>query len=262
MLPADQAGGTPVESILAVHVTAAGIALVAGFVALYAPKGRAWHRKSGMLFVGSMLVMGLGAAVLGNVLGGLLVVYYVVTAQLALRPPSSTWRRLHVGGMLLALALGAVAVAESVTALAFGDGTLDGSPAAPGVVLGGIALLSGLSDFRVIRSGGLAGTARLRRHLWRMCFALFFSSGSFFLGQADEIPEPLRIGPLLVTLAFLPLATMVYWLWRTRRRTAGAARVVESRVVESRVVELQSGSIGGTRIAAPPAADPVAAEPA
>ncbi|MGH7493681.1 MAG: hypothetical protein ACREOO_14990 [bacterium] len=49
-----------------------------------------------------------------------------------------------------------------------------------------------------------------------MCFALFIASGSFFLGQADEIPEPLRIPALLAILALAPLLVMLYWLWRVR----------------------------------------------
>ena len=216
------------KTILALHIAAGGVALLAGYVALFAPKGRSWHRKSGSVFAGSMLVMGLGAAALGNVAGGLMILYFVVTAVIAVHPPSAVTRRLLVGGMWLALALGTVAVAGSVSALASGNGREDGSPAGAGLVLGGIVLLAGLSDLRVIRSGGLAGAARLRRHLWRMCFALFFASGSFFLGQADEIPEPLRIWPVLLILAFLPLATMAFWLWRTRRRTPGGAAAVAS----------------------------------
>ncbi len=49
-----------------------------------------------------------------------------------------------------------------------------------------------------------------------MSFSLFIASGSFFLGQARVIPKPLRIYPLLEALALLPLAAMVYWLWRVR----------------------------------------------
>jgi hypothetical protein len=45
-------------------------------------------------------------------------------------------------------------------------------------------------------------------------------SGSFFLGQADELPEPLRVFPLLAVPAFLPLLVMLYWLWRVRVRQA------------------------------------------
>jgi hypothetical protein len=51
-----------------------------------------------------------------------------------------------------------------------------------------------------------------------MCFAMWTATGSFFLGQAQVIPKPLRIQPLLLLLAFLPLPAMFYWLWRVRRR--------------------------------------------
>jgi peptidoglycan/LPS O-acetylase OafA/YrhL len=84
--------------------------------------------------------------------------------------------------------------------------------------LGGIALLASAGDFRVLRSRGIQGARRLARHLWRMCFAFFIATGSFFLGQADEIPEPLRFTPLLVILALAPLVIMLYWLWRVRIR--------------------------------------------
>jgi hypothetical protein len=49
-----------------------------------------------------------------------------------------------------------------------------------------------------------------------MCFALWVATGSFFLGQADEFPEPLRVFPLLAIPAFLPLLVLPYWLWRVR----------------------------------------------
>ncbi len=51
-----------------------------------------------------------------------------------------------------------------------------------------------------------------------MCFAFFIATGSFFLGQADEFPEPLRITALLAVLALAPLLVMLYWLWRVRSR--------------------------------------------
>ena len=67
---------------------------------------------------------------------------------------------------------------------------------------------------------GLRGARRLARHLWRMCFALFIAAASFFLGQADEFPEPLRIPALLALPVLAVLLAMLYWLWRVRiRRT-------------------------------------------
>jgi hypothetical protein len=86
------------------------------------------------------------------------------------------------------------------------------------MVVGAIGIAAGLSDIRVMRRGGLRGAPRIRRHLLRMCYALFIAAGSFFLGQAKFIPKPLRIGPLLSVAAFAPLVAMVYWLWRVRTR--------------------------------------------
>jgi hypothetical protein len=56
-----------------------------------------------------------------------------------------------------------------------------------------------------------------------MGFAFFIATGSFFLGQADELPRALRVMPLLMVPAFLPLAVMVSWLWRLRRKRPIAA---------------------------------------
>jgi hypothetical protein len=96
-----------------------------------------------------------------------------------------------------------------------------------------IALSAGVGDLRILRSGPLRGARRIARHLWRMCFALFVASGSFFLGQADEIPEPLRIYPVLTLLAVLPLVALLYWLWRVRirRNLRGFQALVSPEVV-------------------------------
>ena len=90
--------------------------------------------------------------------------------------------------------------------------------ATAGLVNAFVLLLCVAGDFRVLRSGPLKGTKRLRRHLWRMCFAMWTATGSFFLGQAQVIPKPLRIQPLLLLLAVLPLPVMFYYLWRVRKR--------------------------------------------
>ena len=47
--------------------------------------------------------------------------------------------------------------------------------------------------------------------------ALFIASASFFLGPVRRIPEPLRI-PVLRLIPLVVLVTMVYWLWRYRRK--------------------------------------------
>jgi uncharacterized membrane protein len=55
--------------ILPIHIAAGGVALVLGAVARIVKKGGNIHRRSGLLFVYASLVMGISAAILGNVGG-------------------------------------------------------------------------------------------------------------------------------------------------------------------------------------------------
>ena len=96
----------------------------------------------------------------------------------------------------------------------------------PPLVIGTVMLLAAIGDLRAIRTGGLRGSRRLARHLWRMCFGLFVATGSFFLGQMKFIPEPIRIVPLLLVLAFAPILFLSYWMWRVRVRGSLAGIVV------------------------------------
>jgi hypothetical protein len=62
--------------------------------------------------------------------------------------------------------------------------------------------------------GEIAGRQRITRHLWRMCFGLFFATGSFFLGQQQVFRAFLRGSTFLTVLALLPFPVMIYWLIR------------------------------------------------
>ena len=82
---------------LLLHIAAGGLALVFGYVALYARKGAPLHRRSGRLFVYAMLAMGafgtLIAAVRGvapatNIPAGVLTSYLVITSLITVRPPN------------------------------------------------------------------------------------------------------------------------------------------------------------------------------
>jgi uncharacterized membrane protein len=48
-----------IRSILPVHIAGGALALVFGYVALYATKGATLHRRSGTLFVYAMVTMAL-----------------------------------------------------------------------------------------------------------------------------------------------------------------------------------------------------------
>lgn len=220
-----------------IHILAGSLGIVSGFVALYSAKGAPLHRKAGMVFVyvmltttmaGLLIAIARGVAPAVNVPAAVLTAYLVITALTTVRPPLAASRPLLAGGMLVALAVGLASVSFAVEAFANG-GTRNGMPAFPFIMFGAVGLLATAGDIRVIRSGALRGSSRIARHLWRMCFALFIASLSFFIGQARVFPEPIRIRPLLALPVLVVLVTMFYWLWRVRvRRSLPRSMVVRA----------------------------------
>jgi len=209
--------------LLPVHIIGGAIGIASGFVALYTLKGGTLHRKSGMIFVYAMLALSISGAVLAvgrpgaaiNIPAGLVTAYLVITSLTTVRSSSAGSRWLDRSAMLAAFVLGLTSVALAFGALA--GGGKNGGLAFPLLAFGVVALLAGMGDLRMIRAGGLQGAPRLRRHLSRMCVALFIAAGSFFLGPVRRIPEPLRM-PALRLIPLVALVTMAYWLWRLRRK--------------------------------------------
>lgn len=223
---------------LLVHIVAGGLGLVFGYAALYSAKGAPLHRKAGMLFVYAMLTTGIAglliAAVRGvapaiNIPAGLLTSYLVITALITVRPLAGGSRWLDIGALLVALAVGLTSLWFGFEAVANG-GKRNGMPAFPFFMFGVVGLLASVGDVRMIRSGALRGASRLARHLWRMCFALFIAALSFFIGQAQLFPKPVRIIPLLALPVLAVLVTMFYWLWRVRIRRSFRGIVAASPV--------------------------------
>lgn len=199
-------------------------ALLSGAAAMTFLKGSRSHRLSGNVFFVSMLTMAATGVyisifitpVMGNVMGGSMTFYLTATAWLTVwREPNETGRWeivLAVLGLAVAIAglsLGWYA-AQSPT------GRLDGYRPMLYYVFGAAALLGAVLDVRMIVRGGFRGTARLTRHLSRMCFAFFIATGSFFFGQAKLFPVPVRESGLLSIPALLPFALLLYWVVRIR----------------------------------------------
>lgn len=207
--------------LLPLHVIAGGVALVAGAVALGASKGSGLHRSGGLVFVASMLVMSGSGAILAawqskplSVIAGSLTFYLVSTAVLTVRRPAAAARWLEAGAMLAALLVGASGIQLGLEGMRSTAGEIDGEPAEVAIVFGTIALLAAMLDLRMLLAGGINGPHRLARHLWRMCFALFLATASFFLGQAQVFPAPVRHIAVLGTPVLLVLLLMLYWLAR------------------------------------------------
>jgi hypothetical protein len=83
-------------------------------------------------------------------------------------------------------------------------------------IFGSVAALAFAGDVRMLVRGGVAGTKRLARHLWRMCFALFIAAASIFLARQQLFPALLQKTGALVFLSFLPLILLVFWMLRVR----------------------------------------------
>ena len=211
---------------LAVHFAAGLGAIVTGTVALAAAKGGQLHKQSGLVFTCAMILLGLTAAGIGTyenrpgqVFGGLLAAYLAFTAMTTVKPLPGIGQRVNVALMVLAFGYGVASLYGGVVEWLDPTVKVVGRPrVVPPLIIGTVILLAAFGDLRAIRAGGLSGSRRLARHLWRMCFALFVATGSFFLGQMKFIPEPVRILPLILVLAFAPIPFLLYWMWRVRVR--------------------------------------------
>ncbi len=208
--------------LIPIHIIAGLIGLASGAVALYATKGSKLHLKGGMIFVYAMLVLSGSAALIAailrpntfNVISGMLAFYLVISGFLTVWRPlvGSGW--INVGVMLMGLALGIAGIYFGFETLQSATVEQDGDPLALYFIFGSVALLAALGDIRMLLARRIQEKHRIARHLWRMCFALFMATGSFFLGQADKFPEPLRGSGLLAIPVLLVVLLMFYWLVR------------------------------------------------
>ena len=200
------------------HIAAGCVALLFGTAAAAARKGGRLHAWAGTGFAVSMLTLGTTAAILepfrtptpGSPLVGVFVCYFVLTSWATARRRDGTTGWFEVAAAVVALGFAA--------AILFGALTGSTTPAGRGpvFVLAGLSLLAGLGDLTAALRRKLTAAQRIRRHLWRMCFAFFIATGSFFIGQQDILPAAVRGSPLLFVLGFAPFALMGFWLVRLR----------------------------------------------
>jgi hypothetical protein len=215
--------------LLPIHVAAGGLAIVVGTVALLARKGGTVHRRSGLLFVCAMCVMGSSASLLAfqksptdpNVFAGLMTLYFVGTALTTVRPVSAWTSWINGVALIVPVGLALGGILRGVEAFNRPHGVLNGVPFFMHFFFATVLLLAAYGDVRVMLSGVPRGAPRLARHLWRMCFALFIAAGSFFSIKervARILPEPFTTGPMRALPILLLFAAMFYWLWRVRGR--------------------------------------------
>jgi hypothetical protein len=105
-------------------------------VALSVKKGGTIHRRSGLLFVCAMLVMGISGSILGfrnsaadgNVMAGLMTAYFVGTALTTVRPSSRWTSRINAAALTIAVGLAILAVMSGVKGVNTGGLSPGGVP--------------------------------------------------------------------------------------------------------------------------------------
>jgi uncharacterized membrane protein len=207
--------------VLALHISAGILGILSGAAAMSFRKGSPRHELAGKVFVVAMLTMSAAAVYLAfvkqetpNIVAGTLTFYLITTAWLTARRRDGETSRVDWGVLLIPLIGGSWLWFISLEKAFSRTPAKDGVPIGMSFFIGSVMLLAAAGDIRMLVRGGISGTKRLVRHLWRMCFGLFIATGSFFLGQQQVFPAVLRGSILLIVLGILPLVLLIFWLFR------------------------------------------------
>jgi hypothetical protein len=178
---------------------------------------------SGNIFFISMLTMGSTAALLGNFFCCASALYLVTTGWLTARRREAKTTLFDWGALLFGLGVGVPIVIDGLRILSGAVAPKPGVPVGMILFLGSVVLVAAAGDVRMLVRGGIFGTQRVARHLWRMCFGLFIATGSF-LGQKRVIA--FLGGPEILLLAVLPLVLIIFWLIRVRFKNVYKAKFI------------------------------------
>ena len=154
--------------------------------------------------------------------------YLILTAWLTARRTDGTISKFDWVALLIPLVLGLIFWSSGIAKLRSPAPPIDGVPAAMNFFLGSVMLLAAAGDIRMLVRGGVAGSKRIARHLWRMCFGLFIATASFFLptgrplrllsaiGLHQRVFQAVLRQDVLIFLAVSPLLFLIFWLLRVR----------------------------------------------
>lgn len=210
--------------LVLVHITGGCLGIITGFLALSLRKGSRNHRRAGNVFFAAMLIMSAVATYMayvgtevkgpnmGNVMGGSLTFYMVLTAWLTGRHKDGERGPLDWVAFLAVTALG-VALVFFALSPEPAHKPLDEPPNKVAFVFAFFAFLAAAGDLRMLLRG-IYGYQRIARHLWRMCFGLFMAASSFFIGQPQVFPHWLHRTGLLFVPSLVILVLLFYWLIR------------------------------------------------
>src|SRR5262249_37328472 len=157
-----------ISPLFVLHIGAGSLAMAAGAAAMVFRKGSRRHRKTGNVFVVSMLALAVSGAYIGftkqqtlNGMMGVLTTYLVATAWWTARNRSGRTSAVDLGALLVPLAVGASLMSIGVAAARSETGASGGYPAAAYFIFGSMAFLLAAGDVRMLVRGGVAGPRRI-----------------------------------------------------------------------------------------------------
>lgn len=207
------------QAILAIHIAAGTLSVLTGAAALLLRKGWKAHRTAGYVFVVSMVIMALTAAVVGmndpgNAVAGTLTIYAVVTAWMAARRGDKQVGVFEIAAFVVAVAC-AIGGIASAFLIASGAREAENPYILTATVsISAVMALAALGDLSVVLRRGVSGAQRIARHLWRMCFGLLIAVGSFAAQGAEALPPAAPRAEVLFSSMILVLVVMLYWIVR------------------------------------------------
>jgi uncharacterized membrane protein len=214
----------------ALHIGGGTIGLGSGLVAAFSRKGGYLHRKAGIVFAVSMLIMATFAFYLAVVLAdqvnifiGIFVFYLVATAWMTVRQGDRMSGPFEKTALIVALCLCApfgILTFQLVTGMTpmFKSTVPFKGPVLIAIyVFTSVLALAAIGDARLVLRGGLSGTQRITRHLWRMCLGLTLAVGSFFTNALPRLlPPPVHITSIVFLPQLLLLGFLFFWMFRVR----------------------------------------------
>ncbi len=207
--------------LIIIHSIAGSIAILSGFAALSLRKSSKSHRNPGNVFVLAILFLGFtgiyiaySRSIMLSFVNGILLCYFVSTAWMAVKRKAGTIGKFEWYALFVAFAIVVMLVNFANEAAQSLGGKLNGFGPKEFYFFAAVAFIAALMDLKMIINGGVEGSHRIIRHLWRMCFPMFMATAAFFLGQAKLLPEPLRKIEYLAIPVVIVLLSMIYWIIR------------------------------------------------
>jgi hypothetical protein len=127
-----------------------------------------------------------------NVAAGTLTFCLVATGWVAIKRKDGPIGPFEKGGLGVALGIVAAGITFILLAMNSPTGRIGTTPPQAFYVFALVGAIAAAGGLEMILRGGISGSARIARHLWRMSAALTIASGSFFLGQQRILPASMR----------------------------------------------------------------------